>query len=313
MRTLRFVLFLLLAALPLSLQAEVSPKNVPASAVWYFHADFEQMRSGGAGKSLFDWLDGEVFEELRDEIGVDLSKEANQVTAYAAPENGVVVVVDGSISQKSKDKILAMAVLGGEMEPLEASGKEYYYVAQDDADDDPDNDQVDEMDFDSFDDATYFSFSLKNKIIVTSSQDKMKSLLASNGRITAPSSQEGQGALFVLSADRGLMQAGINTDKFGYETDWDSNILRNARQVALLIADDSGKLAIEAQLVTTKPEMASSLASVVRGLISLQVFNDDMEPEISELLQSTNVDVEGSSLRLRIAVDPDLVIATILD
>ena len=69
MRTLRFTLFFLLAGFPVASPAEVSGANVPATAVWYFHADFEQMRSGAAGKSLYDWLDEEVFEEVRQVFG----------------------------------------------------------------------------------------------------------------------------------------------------------------------------------------------------------------------------------------------------
>jgi len=307
MRTPRFILFFLLAGLPAASQAEVSGANVPASAVWYFHADFEQMRTGDAGKSLYDWIDGEVFEELREEAGLDVGKEANQVTAFAAPDDGIVMVLDGSVSQTSKDKILAMAVLNGDMETLEAGGKKYYFIADDDADGGAGHRS--EMNIGSLENAAYFSFSLKNKIVLTSSKDRMLSLLANNGKIEPPKSAKG--SLFVLSADRALIQAGANADEFSDDEDWDSNILKNAKEIALLITDNGEKIGIEAQLVTAKPEMANSLASIARGLISLQVFNDDIEPKISELLQNTSVDVDGSSLRLKIAVDPDVVIETI--
>ena len=118
MRTLKAVLFLLLAAAPLTTPAEVSPGNVPAAAVWYFHADFEAMRSGEAGRRLYTWLDAEVFEEVRDESGVDLGKETTHITAYAEPDHGIVIVIDGDISQESEDKMLAMGMLSGDMDLL---------------------------------------------------------------------------------------------------------------------------------------------------------------------------------------------------
>jgi len=305
MRIFRIVLALLLATIPSSVLAEISIDKVPSAAVWYFHADFEAMRSGEAGRSLYDWLDSEVFGELRDEIGFDLGKEANQVTAFAVAENGVVVVIEGGISQTSRDKILAIATLAGDMQTLESDGKTYYYA------EDRDGEHDDETDIGSIDDAAYFSFALKNKIIVTSTAEKMKSLLSSNGKIAAP--QKHEGALFVLSAERNLMQAGINTDELGHDNDWDSNILRNARQVAVLVAEEGAEISIEAQLVTTEPEIARSLASIARGLISLQAFSDDLDPEARELLNKTNIEVDGSSLRLRITLDPDVFVAAIAD
>jgi hypothetical protein len=120
-----------------------------------------------------------------------------------------------------------------------------------------------------------------------------------------------KGQLFVLSAERNLMQAGARTDEFDDDGDWDSNILRNTEQAALLIADQAGKIAIEAQLVTTEAEMAESLASIVRGLISLQVFNDDMDPDIANFLQNTDVDVDGNKLTISVVLDPEVVVAAI--
>ena len=57
--------------------------------------------------------------------------------------------------------------------------------------------------------------------------------------------------------------------------------------------------------------MAESLASIVRGLISLQVFNDDMDPEIATFLQNTDVDVDGNKLTISVALDPEVVVAAI--
>ncbi|MDH3351703.1 MAG: hypothetical protein OEM51_09150, partial [Gammaproteobacteria bacterium] len=115
----------------------------------------------------------------------------------------------------------------------------------------------------------------------------------------------------VLSAERSLMQAGANTGNLGGGVDWDSNILRNTEHAAILIADKAGKIAVEVQLVTKEKEMADSLASIVRGLISLQVFNDDLDPEIASFLQNTSVDVNDNRLTVKVALDPDMVVAAL--
>ena len=76
----------------------------------------------------------------------------------------------------------------------------------------------------------------------------------------------------------------------------------------LRVSGASGDIAIEAQLVTAEAAMANSLASIVRGLISLQVFNEDLDPEILGFLQNTAVSVEGTTLSIKTALDPKLVV-----
>ena len=72
----------------------------------------------------------------------------------------------------------------------------------------------------------------------------------------------------------------------------------SCKQAALLIADQAGKIAIEAQLVTTEAEMAEALASIVRGLISLTMFSEDMDPDTAHFLQNTDVEVDGNKLTI---------------
>ncbi len=57
--------------------------------------------------------------------------------------------------------------------------------------------------------------------------------------------------------------------------------------------------------------MANSLASIVRGLISLQVFNDDLDPEVAQFLQNTTVDVDDRTLVVKVVLDPRVVVETL--
>lgn len=308
MRALKFMAVMALLAIPAMAQADLS--SIPGSSTWYFHADFEAMRTGKASKGLYNWLDAEVFAELREEIGIDFGKEAQRLTAYSAEMQGPVIVVDGKISQETKDKIIALAATDGEIQPFKASGKTYYFFGKDADESEGGNTDID---IESLQDAAYVSLALRNKVVVTHTKAQMERLLANNGKL--PAVDKDKNALFVLKADRSLIQAGVNAEKLDAEGngDWDSNILRNTRHVAVLLSDRGDKLNFEAQLMTMEPEMANSMASIVRGLISLQAFNDDMDPDVSTVLRSTNVDVQDRTLRITLALDPETVVSALED
>ena len=301
MRNLKLLAVILFFGMPVPANAEVS--GIPDSATWYVHADFDAMRNGKASRGLYDWLDAEFFEEIRLETGVDFGKEADHFTAFSRVGEGPVVLVEGNISQDTKDKIIAIAAADGELQTFKSSGKAYYYFNSDGSGPGVSNVNID---VDSLEDEAYISVALKNKILITNSQEQMKALLSNNGKIESPKKEKS--TLFVLRAERSLIQAGVNADELDASDGWESNILRNTRQVAVLIADLGDKLGIEAQLLANEPEIASSLASIVRGLISLQIFNEDMDPEVASILQSTKVDVAGNALKISLAIEPDTVI-----
>lgn len=306
MRNLKLLAILLFFGMPTLANAEVS--GIPDSATWYFHADVDAMRNGKASRGLYDWLDSEFFEEIRLETGVDFGKEAERFTAYSRAGEGPVVLVEGNISQETKDKIIAIAAADGELQTFKSSGKAYYYFNSDNAGQSVSNVNIE---VDSLEDEAYISVALKNKVLVTNSQEQMKALLANNGKIET--SKKDKNTLFVLRAEQSLIQAGVNADELDAGDGWESNILRNTKQVAVLIADLGDKLGLEAQLMASEPEIASSLGSIVRGLISLQIFNEDMDPEIASILQSTKVDVAGNTLRISLAIEPDTVISALED
>jgi hypothetical protein len=103
------------------------------------------------------------------------------------------------------------------------------------------------------------------------------------------------------------MQTQMIDNDFG----WDSNLLRNTKQLGLLVSDEAGALAVMAQLVAAEPVIANSLASIVRGLISLQALSGDVDAELSRLLNSTEVTVDGTVLTVKLAIDPKVLIDVI--
>jgi len=299
-----------LLAFPGLALAGVAPDGVPETSTWYFHADFDQMRTSDGGKHLYSWLQREVFEDVHEDAGIDLDKEADTVTAFSDEESGAVVLIDGKFSQDSKDKLLAIAAGAESLETFEHKGKTFYFVQ---GDDHGHGDHGGSININSFENGVYFTFALKNRILATSTREKMESLLASNGKV--PARKTANGTLMVLSAEKSLIQAGMKADQIENDGDggWQSNILRNTEQVAVLVADVAGKIAVETQLIAKQPEMAESLASIVRGLISLTMFSDDMDPEISEFLRGTSVGVDGSKLKISVSVDPEMLIAALED
>lgn len=297
-------------ALPLVTRADI--EAVPGSANWYFHADLAQLRSGGPGSSLYQWLRGEVFDEVKNDSGIDIDKEVDRLTSYSSGEDSAVLIVEGGFSQRTRDLVMTFIASGGDIDPLKSAGKTYYHFSgDDDIDDDISYDAGSiDIQLEALGDESWISMAVKNKLIVTATEGHMKRLLANNGKVIGD--RGGKGALLVLTAEKSLLQGGMKAGALG-DDDWDSNILRNTEQVAFLISAAADKLAIEAKLITTEAEMAESLASVVRGLISLASFDDEMNAATIEALRGTKVKAKGNSLSISLAVDPTLVVDTLRD
>lgn len=306
MRIARLHFMLLLAAAPALLWAAVADDELPPKALWYAHLDLDAMRNTGAGRQIYAWFRQEAFEEVKTEIGIDLDKEVDRITAFSAGKRELTVVLDGRLSQETQDKLVALGAASGSMDRLEAGGNVYYHV-KDDSGAGSVAAQFTDDEFEPFENGGYFSFAIRNKLIVTSTEGEMQAMLAGKGRLPGG----GKSNLLVLSADKSLLQAGLDAKTVGEDVGWDSNIVRNTEQLALLVADARGRLAVTAELRASEPAMASSLASIVRGLISLQVFNNDLDPDLAEVLRNTAVDVDGNVLKLTVSFAPEIVVAAL--
>ena len=309
MRFLKILCAIALLAVPLAALADA--RDVPGSAEWYLHIDLDKMKSEKAGQAVYDWFRAEALDEVRNEAGIDVDKEVSRLTAFSVKGQGPVVVVDGDFSQETHDKLMAIIAAEGDINPLKASGRKYYRIGDDGEVSYKDENGNVDIKIDSLEDGGWISMDIRNKILFTGSEEQMQKLLANKGRI--PRVGNSGDALLVLTAEKTLLQAGMNSGlvEDDGDTDWDSNILRNTEQIAFLVAAAANKLAIEAKLITTEPEMAESLASVARGLISLASFDDSMDAETAAVLQGTRVEAKGNSLSLSLAVDPSLVVRTL--
>jgi len=298
MRFARLALIVFYIALPASLFAGIKTGDLP-SANWYAHVDLSEMRSSAAGKQLYAWLKEEVFDDLRDEFGFDADQEADAITALATADGGTVVVIDGEFSQETQDRILAITAMAGGFNTLKHDGKDYFQI-----DDESHNHR-----HESIDDVAFISLAIANRLLVTSSEQQMQAMLGNGGRVAGD--YDKAGAMLILRGEKNFVQAGMQTQMFDEDFGWDSNLLRNTEQLGLLISDQGGDLAVEAKLVATEATVANSLASIVRGLISLQALSGEVDPELSQFLNSTNVAVDGTVLTVKIAMDPETMVEAI--
>ncbi len=309
MRLLKLILLVLCLATPAVAAAEANE-----SADWYFHLDLERMRSEPESRGVYSWLQDEVFNEVRTETGIDINAEVDSITAVSVANTGPVIVMQGAFSQATKDKLMALLAAEGDIAPKKSSGKSYFRFGDEDVADR--HVLVESRDAGyglAIEEGAWISTDVRNKILVTASEKEMQALLARNGRL--PGMDGGKGALLVLSAEKTLLQASMDggfLDGNG-ASGWDSNILRNAEQIGLLMAAKAGKIALEAKLVTTDSDMAEALASVARGLISLMSFDESMDAETSAVLQSAKVQTSGNALSVSLALAPELVVRALND
>jgi len=311
MKIFRLAIAALLITLPpVAFAAEITIDGLPDDTVWYMHADLEEMRNSESGSRIYEWFEDEVVVEINEELDIDINKEVDSITAFSDSTNGTVMVIEGPITKESQEKMLALARVETSVDIRSHKGMEYYYIG-----DGPESESSGDDPFDDLDDASYSSFAIKGKAIVAASEAQLQSLLDNGGKIAGSGSYDG--ALFVISADKTFVQAGLRTDALSDDDDgdddWESNILRNTKQAALLVSDSSGMIAVEAKLVSTDPKMAEAIGGIVNGLIALQAFNSELGPEIQSLIQNTKVVVNDAVLSINTVIDPDMVVSVLND
>ena len=270
--------------------------EVPDGAVWYLHADFERMRTTEAGRELYAWFEDEVGADLKNEFDIDLTAEIDTVTAFSRSIDSAVAVIEGPVSERFTQKLMALAVLKGSVEEREHAGLTYF--AFEDAKGSRHKDGIH---------GGFFSFDVQGRVLAASDEEELRSLIDADGRLAAA----GSGDAMLRFAANGFAAAGLRpgelADRFG-DDDWNSRIVRNTEQATLAISDRSGSVAFDAELKTVDSAMTRSIGNIVTGLLSLQAFNDDLDAPVAQLLGSTTVDVDGEVLSVSAVVEPAVLI-----
>lgn len=287
--------------------ADIAAEDLPENVQWYAHADFKEMQGSVTGRYLLDFLEQEVFSELEQETGISLKEDLQAATVFGGKaQNDGAVVLYGKISDKNRTKMQALMEIYGEYQKETRKGVEVYAVNKRARD----GKSADDDSSDLFSEArtTYLAFGKRNQTLITQNQQQLDDFLSAGGRITRSKSADRPGSLLVLQADQSMVKAGMNsTAGISDKSDWNSNILQHMQQIALVLSDQSGKAAIEAQLVTSNQELAESIKNIVQGLISIKSLDQDEDPEVLKLLRSIRLELAGATIKARMLIDPEML------
>lgn len=286
-------LALVLAAAPAA--AAIDDATLPPDTAWYVHVDLDTMRGTAVGKQIYAWLEEEIFEEVRNDTGFDANDELDTITAFSDEAGIGTLILEGDISQASRDKLLAALEVGADLSTGSAGGRDYYEIRDVD---------IGNGDLGIAGDTLYMSFARRNAVVVSTTVEGMQLALDAKPRRNRGS------ALLVLAADKSLMQAGVDTVALGDgngASSWNSGLLREAREVAFVLSDRGGEADIAVRVTANDPRTTDSLAAIVRGLIGLQALADDQDPNVTRLLSSLRIETDSAGMTLALRVAPDVL------
>lgn len=288
--------------------AGMARQDLPQNVQWYAHADFKEMEGSITGKYILDFLEKEVFSELREKTGIDARKDLEAITVFGGrnKRDGAVVLY-GKISEKNRTKTQALMELYGDYDREVSKGIEVFSLTKRESGSaDSDEQDSDDMFLESR--TTFIAFGKRGQTLVTQNRGELDAFIAEGGRVTLGKKPEQAGSLLILQADQSLVKAGMNAGAgIANHEDLSSNVLKHMEQVALVLADSSGKAAVDLQLVTNKPELAESIKNILQGLISIKSLDQDEDPEVLALLSSVKLELLGSTIKASMLLDPEML------
>ncbi|MDX1569200.1 MAG: hypothetical protein R3200_01855 [Xanthomonadales bacterium] len=303
MRKPLHTLVLALCLLPLASLAGPSNLPVAADAQWYVHANVLEMRQTVAGQQLYAWLDGEVFSEIEEELGIDLGKELDGVTVFGSGQGGhdAAVILHGFFSAQTREEVLARINTEATMTVESAYGRTYYRVSDPDAlEDEERRAKHAEAHFEGAE----LAFGDMGQTLITQDAELMNEFLASGGHF-AGSMPAG---LLVIQAEHPLLQGGMDAQNLHLEGGpWESEMFQNVQQAALTIADDNGLVSIRAEVVAVDPMMADAISNIIQGVVSLQALANE-DPEAAALLANLKVTTEGTVVNMALSLEPEKIV-----
>lgn len=298
MKSLFLTLTLLLAN---SAFADLSGTQLPSGADWYLHIALDTMRDSSAARPLYEWLEDEALDDLEEELHLEFDKEVDSITAYGTTDGDVIAVLSGQLNKKTQDKIMKIVSEDSDVMTRSSRGVEYYHIAGLD---------INEKNLQVESDDIFFSFTNKGTIVFGTNENEFKAALRKPIRklVNAP------GAMLVLTADKELIQGGVNTSEFDddHSFSFNSKLLSKTREIAFVVADRGGDIDLQLSITADDPQATNSLANVVRGLVGLQALAGDGSAELSNVLSKLQIDNDSRGLTLRLVTSGDSIL-NILD
>ena len=198
------LLTILLIALPAKILAQPGSAMPLAAAdsAFYLQINIDRMRTGAASAQLYQWLEREALNELREELGNDMIDQLDGISIFGSgAQQHPAIVLHGATSQQLRDRIVDKFFADNdEVELLSKHQRNYYAFG--DIDIKLDGLTINEIDSDML----FLAFGDNNQTLITPAEDVLDDFLQQGSFVIQAMPQD----LIIIQADRTLAQGGMN-------------------------------------------------------------------------------------------------------
>jgi phosphohistidine swiveling domain-containing protein len=315
-KSMRKQALIFMAALVLtgsSAAASLRNGDLPEGSNWYLHINVDLMRTSVIGQKMMEETVNEAFADIEKEIGVDFTQNITGLTVFGGqlPPNEGAVIAHGDLSGQVRNDLLDVMSKAGTFLEFEHAGYLYYGINDLGGDgntisytDEKGNRVVEEYDHGGDSDLLLVAFG-DGQTMFAKSDEMVKRFLDSGARLAGIAA--GPDELFVIEADRAMMQGGVNTTVNLGHGNWDSSILSNVERIAAVLVDENGAASFHADVTATSPEIAESVRNIVEGLVALKALDSSDEPAVGNLLRATKIATNGADITVDLYLEAALI------
>lgn len=270
--------------------AQAQPVSAEDSAS-YLSINIDAIRDGEASAALYTFIDNEILDDLRDEMGSDAINAIDGISVFGTGESQTpVILLHGDIPQSARDRFVDEIFEKKEnVELLTQHGRNYFAFGDVQLD-------WDGVDSEGDHDALLLAFGDRGQTMITPHAEAMNAFLREGFLPDAVMAED----LMVLKADRALAQGGLNNRHVAFSGNggaWESELFRKVDRFGLVIADDAEALRITIEAHTSSPELAQALENIVKGIISLKALSSDAADKL-EWLDTLQINSDDRITRL---------------
>jgi len=272
-----------------ALGAHAQPVSAKDSA-FYLGINIDAIRDGQASAALYAFIDDEILDDLRDELGSDAVNAIDGISIFGTGDNQTpMILLHGDIPQSARDRFVDQLFKKTEnVELLNEHGRNYFAFGDVQLD-------WDGVDSESDPGSMLLAFGDRGQTLITPNADAMSEFLRDGFVPDAVMNED----LMVLTADRALAQGSLNNrhSAFSGNGAWESELFRKVDRFDLVVADNAEALSITIEAHTSSPELARALENIVKGIVSLKALSSDAADKL-EWLDTLQVNSDDRITRL---------------
>lgn len=292
----------MLAACAVSAQAQ--PVSAEDSA-FYLAINIDAIRDGQASAALYAFIDDEILDDLRDELGSDAVDAIDGISIFGTGDGQTpVILLHGDIPQSARDRFVdELFKEKKDVELLTQHGRNYFAFGDVQLD-------WDGVESEGDHDALLLAFGDRGQTMITPHAEAMGEFLREGHVPDAVMARD----LMVLKADRALAQGGLNNRHSAFSGNggaWESELFKKVDRIGMVVADDVDVLRISIEAHTASPELARALENIVKGIVSLKALSSDAADAL-EWLDTIQITTNDSVTRLD-AMVPAEALKSIVD